>query len=94
MNDLRDFVAFAQFGNLGVLILGIGLLGILIHTKPVRQAVAVAVSLLGGLLMWEGASLFHGETQSSRTSIAVVLIIAALALAVGRSMLARSVGGR
>jgi len=93
MNDLRDFVAFSRFGNLGVLVLGIGLLGILIHTKPVRLAVDAAISLLGVLLLWEGTSLLHTGTLTFRTLIALVLSIVTLCLTLRRQGLEKSTGG-
>lgn len=68
MSDPRDFLALAHFGNLGVLLLGVGLLGVLIHERPVRKWLSAAVGLLGVLLLSEGASLFHGTTTLLRDS--------------------------
>ena len=74
MTDPRDFLAFAHYGNLGVLLLGIGLLGVLIHRRPIRQWLSAGVGLLGVLLLCEGGVLFHGGTFSLRGSIAVGLV--------------------
>ena len=73
MNDPRDFLALAHFGNLGVLLLGIGLLGVLIHERPVRKWLSAAVGFLGVVLLSEGAALFHSTTASFRGSVAVAL---------------------
>ena len=66
MHDPRDFLAFTQFGILGTLLLGIGLLGVLIHRNPVRLALSTGVGLLGILFLSEGGTLFHGATISVR----------------------------
>lgn len=73
MNDPRDFLALAHFGNLGVLLLGIGLLGVLIHERPVRKWLSATVGFLGVVLLGEGAGLFHGATASVRGSVVVAL---------------------
>jgi NADH:ubiquinone oxidoreductase subunit K len=74
MTDPRDFLAFAHYGNLGVLLLGIGLLGVLIHRRPIRQWLSAGVALLGVLLLCEGGVLFHGGMFSRRGLIAVGLV--------------------
>lgn len=75
MNDPRDFLALAQFGNLGVLLLGIGLLGVLIHRKPIRLAFSIGVGLLGILFLSEGGALFHGATISVRGGSVVSAVV-------------------
>lgn len=87
MTDPRDFLAFAHYGNLGVLLLGIGLLGVLSHRKPIRQWLSAGVGLLGILLLCEGGVLFHGGAFSLRGAVTVGLIAAAtcLVMALGRS---------
>jgi CHASE2 domain-containing sensor protein len=90
MDDPRDFLMFARYGNLGVLLLGIGLLGILIHRRPARQAIAAGVSLLGILFLCQGSALLHNVTLSLRGSIACTLISGVACLIVVRSHLTRS----
>lgn len=87
MNDPRDFLALARYGNLGVLILGVGLLGVLIHRKPLRQAISMGVCLLGILLVFDGAALMHRETLSLHGSVVVILVVAAVVLIAIRSVL-------
>jgi len=86
MNDPRDFLAFAWYGNLGVLVLGIGLLGVLIHRKSTRQWLSAFVGLLGILFLCEGGALFHGETVSLRGSIVGALLAALGCVALMRSL--------
>lgn len=86
MNDPRDFLAFAWYGNLGVLLLGIGLLGVLIHRKPIRQWLSASVGLLGILFLCEGGTLFHGATVSVRGSIVAALLAIVASLALARSL--------
>lgn len=86
MNDPRDFLAFAWYGNLGALLLGIGLLGVLIHRKPMRQCLSAGVGLLGILFLCEGGALFHGATVSLRSSIVGSLLTVAASFAVMRSL--------
>ena len=90
MNDPRDFLTLARFGNLGVLLLGIGLLGVLIHRKPARQAIAAGVGLLGILLICEGASLFHHARPPLRGSVVFCLTAAAAGLFITRSLLRKT----
>ncbi|NQV28043.1 MAG: hypothetical protein HQ518_27140 [Rhodopirellula sp.] len=90
MNDPRDFLAFTRYGNLGVLLLGIGLLGVLIHRKPARQTIAAGVSLLGILLICEGSTLLHGATLSLRGSTVAVLIAAGVSLGTVLTIRAKS----
>lgn len=74
MHDPRDFLALARFANLGVLILGIGLAGMLVHRKPERFALSNGVCILGALLMIDGASMFHRQSPSlSLTMVALLL---------------------
>tara|TARA_R110002072_G_scaffold303099_1_gene493552 strand:+ start:307497 stop:307790 length:294 start_codon:yes stop_codon:yes gene_type:complete len=75
MHDPRDFLAFTQFGILGTLLLGIGLLGVLIHRNPVRLALSTGVGLLGILFLSEGGTLFHGATISVRGSVIAAVAI-------------------
>lgn len=75
MNDPRDYSAFVTYGNLGVLLLGVSLLGILIHTKPLRRATSVGVGLLGTVLIAQGGALFHRSQVSVRGSIALVAVV-------------------
>lgn len=89
MNDPRDFLAFARLGGLGVLVLGIGLLGALVHRKPARQAIAVVVSFTGVLMIWEGTSLLHGRLLSYKAMIAVLLVVTAYGICAGRSLVTR-----
>jgi peptidoglycan/LPS O-acetylase OafA/YrhL len=91
MDDPRDFLAIAWYGNLGVLLLGIGLLGVLIHRKTIRQWLCACVGLLGILFLSEGGALFHGATVSLRGSIVGALIAALGCFAVMRSL--KSTGG-
>jgi hypothetical protein len=77
MNDPRDYSAFVTYGNLGVLLLGVGLFGILIHTKSARRAMSAGVGLLGVLLIAQGGALFHRAQLSLRGSI----VLAAVAIA-------------
>ena len=90
MNDPRDFLAFASYGNLGVLLLGIGLLGILIHRKPIRQGLSVGVGLLGALVLCEGGALLHGGAFSLRGSVVVALVVVTACLAMARSLSLRN----
>lgn len=92
MNDPRDFLALARFGNLGILLLAVGLLGVLIHRQPLRQAMASGVCLLGLLLVSEGASLLHGEPQSFRESIAAIFIGTAIVILAVRATVSRQPG--
>ena len=87
MNDPRDFLALARFGNLGILLLGIGLLGVLIHRQPMRQAIAVGICLLGLLFVSEGTALLHGAPLPVRNSISVVVIGLSIAVLAIRSAL-------
>jgi ascorbate-specific PTS system EIIC-type component UlaA len=89
MNDPRDFLALARFGNLGILLIAVGLLGVLIHRQPLRQAMASGVCVLGVLLVSEGASLLHGEPQSFRESIAAVFIGLAIVILAARATISR-----
>jgi hypothetical protein len=89
MNDPRDFLALAQFGNLGVLLLGIGTLGVLIHRSRVRQTLSAGVGLFGILLMCEGGTLFHGAALSARGSIVLAAIVVATYLTTIRSLFAK-----
>lgn len=84
MNDPRDFLVFASYGNLGVLILGVGLLGVLIHRKPIRQGLSAGVGVLGIAFLAEGGALFHGGTFSVRGSLAIALVAAAACLVMAR----------
>lgn len=86
MNDPRDFLAFSWYGNLGVLLLGIGLLGVLLHRKPMRQWLSVIVGLLGILFLCEGGALFHGVTVSLRDSIVGSLLAVAASFPLVRSL--------
>lgn len=92
MNDPRDFLALARFGNLGVLLLGVGLLGVLIHRKPLRQAISLGICLLGILLVSEGAALLHREPLSLHGSVVVILVISAVILVAIRSLFGRPSG--
>lgn len=90
MNSPRDFLAFARFGNLGILVLSLGLLGILIHRKPARRAVSGGIALLGITLISEGGALWHGESLSTDGSIVICLLGAAAAVTVVRPLLKRN----
>lgn len=81
MNDPRDFLALARFGNLGIMLLGVGLLGILIHRKPIRLGLSVGVGLLGILFLCEGGALFHRATVSIRGSVVAVFVVGAVCIA-------------
>ncbi|MBL6707194.1 MAG: hypothetical protein ISQ06_13875 [Planctomycetaceae bacterium] len=81
MNDPRDFLALAQFGNLGALLLGMGLLGVLIHRKPIRLAFSICVGLLGILFLSEGGALFHGATISVRGSVVAAVVVGTVCIA-------------
>jgi len=80
MNDPRDYSAFVTFSNLGVLLLGVSLLGMLIHTKPLRRATSVGVGLLGIMLIAQGGALFHRSQLSVRGSIVLPAIVVASCL--------------
>lgn len=90
MNSPRDFLAFARFGNLGILVLSLGLLGILIHQKPARRAVSGAVALLGIALIAEGGALWHGKSMSTDGSIVTCLLGIAAAVMVARPLWKRN----
>jgi hypothetical protein len=94
MNDPRDFLALARFGNLGILLLGVGLLGVLIHRKPARQVMAAGVGLLGILLLCEGTALFHAETLSERGTVVLCLAGSTAVAMTARSLLAGSAGSK
>ena len=80
MNDPRDYSAFVMYGNLGVLLLGVGLLGILLHTKSLRRAMSVGVGLLGIILIVQSGALFHHSQLSLRGSIVLAAIVVASCL--------------
>ena len=80
MNDPRDYSAFVTYGNLGVLLLGVGLLGILIHKKPLRRAMSAGVGLLGTMVIAQGGALFHRSQLSVRGSIVLAGIVVASCL--------------
>lgn len=80
MNDPRDYSAFVTYSNLGVLLLGVGLLGVLIHTKPLRRAMSAGVGLLGIMLIAQGGALFHRSQLSLRGSIVLAAIVVASCL--------------
>jgi hypothetical protein len=80
MNDPRDYSAFVMYGNLGVLLLGVGLLGILLHTKSLRRAMSVGVGLLGITLIGQSGALFHRSQLSLRGSIVLAAIVIASCL--------------
>ncbi|MFT5323190.1 MAG: drug/metabolite transporter (DMT)-like permease [Planctomycetaceae bacterium] len=86
MNDHRDFLAFAWYGNLGALLLGIGLLGVLIHRKSIRRWLSAFVGLLGILFLCEGGALFHGAMLSLRGSIVGALLTVVASVALVRSL--------
>ncbi len=94
MNDPRDFLAVGWYGNLGVLLLGIGLLGVLIHRKPIRQWLSASVGLLGILFLCEGGALFHGAAVSLRGSIVGSLLAVAASFALMRSLKSTSAAAR
>ena len=74
MNDPRDYLAFATYGNLGVLLVGVGLLGVLIHMTSARRVMSASVALLGIMLIAQGGALFHRTQLSLRGSIVVAAI--------------------
>lgn len=81
MNDPRDFLALARFGNLGMLLLSVGLLGVLIHRKPIRLGLSVGIGLLGILFLCEGGALFHGATVSVRESVVAAFVVVTVCVA-------------
>ena len=86
MNDPRDFMALAWYGNLGVLLLGIGVLGVLIHRRLIRQGLSAGAGLLGIWILCEGGALFHGATVSRRGSVVGAVVAAVACFAVIRSL--------
>lgn len=82
MNDPRDYSAFVTYGNLGVLLLGVGLLGVLTHTKPLRRAMSAGVGLFGIVLIAQGGALFHRSQLSVRGTIVLAVIVVASCLLV------------
>jgi len=73
MNDPRDFLAWTGFGTVGSLLLALGLLGCLLHQKPLRRLGSAVVSLTGGLLLLDGAQLFHGAQPAVTVSTAAAV---------------------
>lgn len=87
MNDPRDYLAFTRFGNLGILVLSLGLLGILIHRKPARRAVSGGVALLGVALLSEGGALLHGRSVPADVLVVICLPGIIAAMLAGRYLL-------
>jgi hypothetical protein len=70
--DPRDFISLTSFGTVGSILLGLGLLGCLLHREASRVLASAVVGLTGGLLILDGAQLFHGVTPAALVSLAVL----------------------
>ncbi|MDA0587458.1 MAG: hypothetical protein O3C17_05565 [Planctomycetota bacterium] len=70
--DQRDFISLTGFGTVGSILLGLGLLGCLLHRDTSRLRASAVVGLTGGLLILDGAQLFHGHRPEVVVSLAVL----------------------
>ncbi len=77
--DPRDFLSLTGFGTVGSLLLGLGLLGCLLHRDSSRVLASAVVGLTGGLLILDGAQLFHGYRPEVFVSLAVLAMGTAVA---------------
>lgn len=90
MNEPRDILAFVSYGNLAVLLMGVGLLGALVHRNPIRRGLSAGVVSLGVLLLCESGTLFHSRAFTLPGSVVIVLVVVAASLFMIRSLSVRN----
>ena len=71
--DPRDFLSLTGFGSLGSVLLGLGILGCLLHRNSSRLIASAFVALTGSLLLLDGAQLFHAVRPAVPVSLAVLI---------------------
>ena len=77
--DPRDFISLTSFGTVGSILLGLGVLGCLLHRDSSRVLASAGVGLTGGWLILDGAQLFHGVSPAVMVSLAVLASETAIA---------------
>jgi hypothetical protein len=70
--DPRDFISLTSFGTVGSILLGLGLLGCLLHRDSSRVLASAVVGMTGGLLILDGAQIFNGSPPAVLVSVAVL----------------------
>ena len=74
MNFVQDFLSFGSLGVLGISLVAIGTLGCLVQRDPFRLASCAGISLVGTLLILDGAAKLH-RMDAPVALIAVVGIV-------------------
>lgn len=80
MDDIHNYLAFARFGTVGIILTGLGLIGCLVHRRHQRFAISFAVTIAGCLLVLDASARFHKTMPTTAVSLLLVGIAAAALL--------------
>jgi hypothetical protein len=59
MKFIQDFLSFSSLGILGVILVGIGIIGCVLHRRANRLAGSAGVALIGAMLLLDGSAKLH-----------------------------------